>query len=215
MAMHIGIHRRLEPTVVDQFAEIHREAFAPLAVISAVRQSLTDDEFRDEVASPDVLKFLGFGPFDEAVALALLTNELSLVPWIDERFYAAKFPDAHARKAIFYFFTLLVAPEAQGGPWVTAMIEALAMHTALANGVVAFDCCEFNVREMLVPDLIRDIASKYVEVDCREVDVQHYYTYQFLAVREIDLRDIKEHGITIDLAVPASSVIPREESTPR
>ncbi len=55
---HVDVVTQVPDRVVDDFLEIYREAFAPLEVRSPARQSLTDDEFRHEMADPSVLKFV-------------------------------------------------------------------------------------------------------------------------------------------------------------
>ncbi|MCU1352206.1 MAG: hypothetical protein JWM05_1415 [Acidimicrobiales bacterium] len=194
----VTIESAIDEYTRERFLDLYHESFAPLAPLAAARQSFTDDEFRMEVDHPDVLKVVGWRG-DEIVAIALISTNLDVVPWISPDFYAQQFPDHYARRAIFYYSTLLVVPEERHGPWVHAITEAGALMTAVNDGLVAFDCCRFTSDEVQLPDMIREISNKYAIVETHEIDVQRYYAYVTHGVREIDLRDRKSHGVAISL----------------
>jgi hypothetical protein len=193
----------VDASVLDEFLTLYREAFKPIATVAAEKQALSDEEFARWGVDPAVMKFVGWDESGRPVALAMVTSDLGLVPWISPEFYESRYPDHFARKAIFYFTTLLVASQAQDGPWVAALVEAMTMRVALDRGIAAFDCCQFNVDVMGVPAFVREIGSRFAETDCREVDAQHFYAYEALAIRELDLRDHREDGIVIDLSDPS------------
>ena len=103
--------------VAQEFRAIYRAAFEPLMTRAPARQWLTDDEFMHEMTDPSVLKFVARATdTDEIVALSLMSTDLSTVPWISVPYFQTHFPDHFERNAIFYFGSLLVRPERQGGP---------------------------------------------------------------------------------------------------
>lgn len=206
----ITVERRMDLGVLDQFLPLYREAFKPIASVAAEKQALSDEEFSRWGTDPAVMKFIGWEESGNPVALAMVTTDLGLVPWISPEFYEKRYPDHFGRQAIFYFTTLLVAPHAQDGPWVAALVEAMTMRVALVRGIAAFDCCQFNVDVMGVPAFVKEIGSRVAETDCREVDAQHFYAYEALSIREIDLRDQRDDGIVMDLRDPSDSTANHE-----
>src|SRR3712207_1893444 len=94
-----------------EFLEVYRAAFAPLEKLAAARQSLTNDEFLEEMVDPSVVKFVARDAEGNAVGLAFMATDLTKVPWISVPFFEAQFPDHMARQAVFYFGAMLVRPD--------------------------------------------------------------------------------------------------------
>lgn len=180
--LRIEITTSLEPDVVERFLDLYREAFAPLEVQSAARQSLTDGEFREEMAHPAVVKWLGYLD-GEPVAMMFFSKDLSILPWISEPYFAHHFPDHYARGAIYYFGALLVQPDHRGGRVVKAMLEAGSRQIASDDAIAAFDCCAFNVAEVRLPEMIARIAGRLCDVTTHDIDTQHYYAYELRNLR--------------------------------
>jgi hypothetical protein len=202
--MRITIERSIGVETQEQFLAIYREAYAPLESLAAARQALNDEEFRDEMQMESVLKFVGWNNADEPCAMCFVATDLSVVPWISPAYFSGRFPEHFARNAIYYFGALLVRPVDQDGPWITKMLEALALKAASDRAVCAFDCCEFNVTQVGVPAFVAEMTARHAELETHEVDVQRYYAYVVGALREdavIDLRDGPAVGdeIFIDL----------------
>ncbi len=175
--MSITVERRIDDETPEEFLEVYRAAFAPLEALAAARQSLTDDEFREEMTDESVLKFVCQNRDGITVALSFVATDLSAVPWISPVYFAERFPEHYERHAIWYFGALLVLPEHQGGPWVNALLEEMVTAVVANDGIAAFDCCAFNVTEMGVPDFVEAATRRVAEVDCIEIDVQRYYAY--------------------------------------
>ena len=180
----VEILEQMPSSTADAFLGIYRASFEPLMTKSPARQWLTDDEFLHEMDDPKVLKFAAYAhDSEEIVALALLSSDLSTMPWISEPYFAQRFPDHHARKAIFYFGSLLVRPERQGGPWAKYLLEHLIHFVGEHDGIAAFDCCGFNVDTMALPDLIERACRPLIHVDMQELDRQTYYAGVFLGFK--------------------------------
>lgn len=171
----VDIVEAVPDAVADNFLAIYRAAFAPLDTRSPARQSLTEEEFRHDMRDPSVLKFVGRSLEDEIVAMALMSTDLGTVPWISEPFFAHKFPEHHARGAIYYFGALLVRPERQGGPWAKYLLDHCFHFLGQNQGIGCFDCCGFNVDEVALPDLIARAGQRAVHFRLEQLDRQEYF----------------------------------------
>ncbi len=190
-ALSITIDRHVDRDAVEPFLDLYRQSFAPLATRSAIRQWFTDDEFRHEMASDAVVKFIGRDEHGRPCALATLATDLATLPWLNPTYYRHHFPDHYERGAIYYISALLVRPDLQGGPWVRAMLHEIAGFILNNRGMTAFDCCDYNVSEVGLPDLVTAIAREVARVQIDEIDCQHYYAVELSEMAEdvIDLRD--------------------------
>lgn len=180
--MRIDTPALLPDDLVEDFLKVYRAAFEPLETRAAARQSLTDDEFVEELAHPAVLKWLAWDD-DHAdggrpAGMAFVTTDLSIVPWISLPYYQAHFPEHYARKAIYYFGGLLVHPEYQGSSAAAELLEASLGRCAADHAIAAFDCCGFNVEVKHFTDHIAEVCRRVsIECDLQEIDVQRYYAY--------------------------------------
>lgn len=172
--MPITVERVVPRPVAERFLPVYRQAFDHLRDTAAARQWLTDEEFLEEMADPDVWKFVGWSG-GEPVALLFTTNRLDKVPWINPGFYRARYPVEAATGRIWYFGGIVVADERRGGPWAALLMRRMT-HTILSDGgIVLYDCCAVNV-ERGVPALIDLVGRRLgVTVTHEEVDRQHYY----------------------------------------
>jgi hypothetical protein len=169
--------------LVEEFLSIYREAFLPLETLAPARQALTDAEFREEMVHPGVQKFVARNSEGEATALAFMTNDLTLVPWISVPYFAARYPDEFARQAIFYVGALLVRRQFQGGPWAAMLTDELVRYVAALGGVGAFDCCGYVTSTVKLPELIACVADG-VSVYHRELmDSQNYFAFDFQGLK--------------------------------
>lgn len=169
--------------IVEEFLPVYRRAFAPLEVLAAARQALTDDEFRDEMVDDRVIKFVARDSDGQAAALAFMATDLSVVPWVSVPYFAKRFPDHYARGAIFYVGALLVRAERQGGPWMKAIVDDMIRYVAEHQGVAAFDCCGFNTETVHLPDTLARATHRLAYAETAEIDVQRYYAYEMAGLR--------------------------------
>jgi hypothetical protein len=173
----------LPADMAEDFLKIYRAAFEPMEVLAAARQSLTDEEFLDELAHPDVFKWVAWDEFDTPCAMAFMATELSLMPWISIPYYKARFPEHYERKAIYYFGGLLVHPDYQGSSAAVDLIAAVVAKIGADNAIAAFDCCQFNV-DRRFPQMIADVAARVcVSVDPQVIDHQTYFAYDMRGVK--------------------------------
>lgn len=189
--MRITIQREIDDDTAESFLEIYQDSFAPLAKLAAARQSLTDHEFRTEMADPGVLKFLGWDKDGAACAMAFMANDLKAVPWISPAYFAERFPEHHDRNAIYYYQAMLVRPDHRGTDIIGHMLDAVIRKVAQNEAIAVIDCCRFNVEVVDFPGMVSSVANGITRFDEWEIDSQHYYAYQSygLLPSEIDLRD--------------------------
>ena len=168
--------------IAEEFLAIYRSAFRPLERLAPARQSLTDDEFAMEMVDERVLKFIAFDKEGQAVGLGTMATELSAVPWISPAYYEARFPDYFARGAIYYFGSLLVRAERQGGPWATVLLTEMSKRVLADAAIAAFDCCAYNVNVLRLPELIATVGHRLGRVETMELDPQQYFAYVFSTI---------------------------------
>jgi hypothetical protein len=163
--------------LVEQFLAVYRAAFAPLETRAAARQSLTDDEFREEMRDPRVTKLVAFDDAGEAGSMAIVATDLAVVPWISVPYYAQRFPEQYARGAVYYVNAAVVRPDRQGGPWAKVVLDALYRFVADNRAVMAFDSCGFNVDVIKLVESTARAAHRIAHVETVELDRQHYYAF--------------------------------------
>lgn len=168
---------------VEDFLRAYRAAFQPLEILAPARQSLTDDEFREEMTDARVLKFVARDEDGVATAMSFMTTDLTIVPWVSLPYYEHRFPEHYARNAICYVGALLVRPERQGGPWVKAVVDDVMTHITELRGILAFDCCGYNVDVVKLPDTLARAAHRIAFAETMELDQQRYYAYDMAGLR--------------------------------
>ena len=174
----VDILHDVPPDVAEEFLVIYRDAFEPLKAKSPARQWLSDEEFRHEMSDASVLKFVARAQDGEIVAMALMSTDLGTVPWISEPYFAAKYPEHYAAGNIFYIGAMLVRPDRQGGPWAKYLLDHMFHFFGERCAVGSFDCCQFNVDTVALPDLIARAAHPMIEVNWEILDRQTYYAGQ-------------------------------------
>ena len=171
------------PGLVEEFLGVYRAAFAPLEILAPARQSLTDAEFREEMTDDRVMKFVAYDATGEACAMSIVATDLAAVPWISVPYFAHRFPEHHARGAIYYFGALLVRAERQGGPWIKVIVDELVRFVAENRAVAAFDCCGYNAEVVKLPDTLARATHRLAFAETVELDQQRYYAYDMRGLR--------------------------------
>ncbi len=98
--------------------------------------------------------------------------------------------------------TLQIAPSHQDGPLIEAMIESFSLYIGLRKGVLVFDSCQWDIDNLAVPQFVERLGRRHVEANCSEIDAQRFYGYEVTAIKALDLRDRRDHGVEIDLTEP-------------
>lgn len=201
MGLRVSIERFVSPEVSRQLLSDHHDVFHPLDALAAEPQSLTDEMFQTLVEHPDVLLFIAWD--DELpVGLMMATTDLELIPWIQPKYFRTRYPDHAARKAIVYVPTLQIAASHQGTKVAEAMCEAFALWIVVRRGVLCFDSCAWDIENLGVPQFIEKYALRHIEGRADTLDSQHYFGYEAIALKSLDLRDRRDHGIEINVSEP-------------
>lgn len=214
--MRVTIERVVDdPNVVGEFLDLYRTAFAPLESIAAARQSLTDDEFREELAEESVLKFVGRDRDDRIVAMCLLANDLSQLPWLSPAFWHQRYPDQFERNAIYYVGAILVSPSVKGGMWFPRLLIETIRYVAARRGVGALDVCRHNAEDVNLPRIVAEVSASLAEVEVEHVDTQSYWAYVYSGLKSKGAPATPERPVPaaadeIDLRPPAASTISDE-----
>lgn len=197
--MRLTIEHTIEGPDEDVLLGLYRASIEYLAADAVGVQAYTDDEFRQQLHDPAMLKLVGRDGAGVPQALCLVTDDLSNVPWVSAPFYAKRFPDHYARGAILYVATIVVQPDAQATGYSFLLMKELARMLGERDGIGAFDCC--GVTQQLIPDLAERVARRFlVHVERQELDSQRYYAVVTEGIKpgafgeepEIDLVGLEE-----------------------
>ena len=167
-------------TVLDEptarlFWELYSADFGPLRTRAAARQVLHEDEFYEEMADPRVWKYVVHDVTGQPVGLTTLTKHLETVPWISPEYYQARFPQHHARQAIYYLGFTLVAQGSRQMSGFTTMMEAVAERVGADRAVCGYDICSFNNESMRFDEHIEAMLNRTRTVPVERLDSQTYY----------------------------------------
>ncbi len=162
---------------IDEYMGVYREAFDPLDELSPAKQSMTDEEFRDEMTSPTVTKYVVEDAEGRVIALACMTTDTSQVPWLSPKYYQKHFPEQFERQAIYFVGTILTHPERRGEHVLGSILDQMVIDVATNRGVAAFDCCEYNVEVVGLPEMISAVGERLCDFERQELDYQRYYAY--------------------------------------
>ena len=176
--MHTTELLRVDEDIAVRFWSLYDAAFAPLRTASPCRQALTEAEFLEEMEDERITKLVVWDG-DEAVAMALLATDLAAIPWISQDYFAARYPEQYARRAIFYLGAILTAPHRREAGNAQLLGDAMVRYVAERDGVFAFDCASLNHPYMY--DFGRHSCEGVIDYLPEELDTQHYYAISALS----------------------------------
>lgn len=164
---------------LNRFYTLYLTSFGPLRTRAVARQVLHHHEFNEEMVDPRIAKYVAWDEHGEPEALATLTNHLNAVPWISPEYFAARYPEQWARKAVYYWGFVLV-PRNQHRPFLfVELMNAVADKMAAERAVCAYDICAFNNATMRFGDQIARAVSRSHPVEFEVLDTQSYYGATF------------------------------------
>lgn len=177
MVKKISLEASLSDDEVAEMVALYRESMGPLSTLAAVRQDLDDEEFRAELHSDSVHRFVGRGETGEVSGLLILETDLGRVPWISTDFFEARYPELYAGNRIYYFGALLVRPTLRGADWGNALIEAGVRKTLYDDALAVADFCRFNIDVMGVPGMINNVGARLCRSRQVSLDTQTYFAF--------------------------------------
>lgn len=155
---------------------LYLEAFGPLRTLAAARQVLHRDEFMDEMSDPRVMKYVAWGEDGSPQAMATLTADLDAVPWISPEYYAARYPEHTARKAVYYWGFALARPDTQTSFLFRKIFQEILTKLAAEKAIVAYDICRFNNHTMRFAQQLETVGRRFADVTVENLDSQNYYS---------------------------------------
>lgn len=176
------------PVVIDDVVEGPRAAnlyelylvsFGTLRTEAAARHVMTLAEFEEEMRDPRILKYTVWRTPDDPVALCTITTHLDAVPWVSPDFYAARYPEHAARRAIYYMALALVHPEPGNYRLFEHVVRATVGPCAADHGVLAYDVCRYNDTTVQFGRRAEAGLRRLAPVRVGVVDVQSYYEAVF------------------------------------
>jgi len=167
----VRLLHHVTPELAEAVWQVHEEAFAEFADKSAFLTPADKAEWDGYMVDESVLKVIAWVD-GEVAGFMLIATDLGTVHWVDERFYARKYP---GRKVIYVTYTAV--SEAYRHPRVLKGLFETGLDWATErNAVVGFDSCSHNVERRFV-DLIARITRRYVGDEPEEVSSLHFFTF--------------------------------------
>jgi hypothetical protein len=172
----ITIETVLDADQVEGFYSLYLKAFGPLRTRAVARQVLHRDEFLAQMSDPRVWKFVAWGRDGHPAGLSTLTRDLSTVPWISPEYFAARFPEETARRAVYYWgFTLTRGPYRHHDRLFLAMLQAVAEVVSAGGGICGYDVCAYNNDTRNFAAQVERISHRLADVTFQVLDTQTYY----------------------------------------
>ncbi|GGK04400.1 hypothetical protein GCM10010123_37930 [Pilimelia anulata] len=197
--MRVTVESVLPARHVDAMFDLYVEAFAPLATKAVARHVLTRPEFAAEMADPRIEKYVAWDGDDRPVGLSTLALDLAAVPWVNPAHLAARYPEQHARGAIFYLGFTLVRHDLQGSRTYLELNNRAAIRSRAARAVVGIDVCAYN-RARNLPRSFAMIGRRH-GFGFGEVDQQRYFVLDPALAGRPD-------GVAVPRPVGGLSIVP-------
>jgi hypothetical protein len=175
--MKITIEQALDDARIARFYAFYRAAFEPMKTRAAARHTLSVDEFIDEMRDRRIDKYIAWNESGEAVGVATMTTDLTVLPWIEPAFHAARHPEQVARKALYYLGNILVDPAGDGIGVVKALGDTVVQVVADDRGVMAFDVSAYKA-ERAIGRMVSQLPAGH-GATVQVVDTQSYFTADF------------------------------------
>jgi hypothetical protein len=172
----ITIERVLSDEATNALYPTYLTAWESLLTKAAARHVLTLEEFAKEMSDPRIEKYVVRDGAGVAVALTTMTCDLSTMDWINQDYYASRYPDAVARGTMFYLgYTIVDATRRRSSAFMLMAAE-VNRRVAEAGGVVGFDICAYNDAFGIGRHTARLFGSSH-HIDT--LDAQTYYAADY------------------------------------
>ena len=163
--------------------DLYAEAFEPLQELALLNHLYPRESFEALVADERVTKLIAWID-GRPVGLAMITNELELVPQISPPFLHARYPEQAARGAVFFGIMVFVADSHRRSTAFARLIAGMGQITAEAGGVVVFDICRHNMAAIELDRQIATISRWFPGSSFEQVDEQRYFAATLPALPE-------------------------------
>lgn len=158
----------------DDLWNLYFVAFEPLQELALLNHLYPRAEFESLLADERVTKLIAWAE-GTPVGLAMITNELELVPQISPPFLHAKYPEQAADRSVFFGIMVFVADSHRRSTTFARLVAGMGQITADASGVVVFDICRHNMAAIELDKQIASISRWFPGSSFEQIDEQRYF----------------------------------------
>lgn len=158
----------------DDLWDLYFDAFEPLQELALLNHLYHRSDFDTLLADERVSKLIAWVE-GKPVGLAMITNELELVPQISPPFLRAKYPDQAGRQAVFFGIMVFVAETHRRSTTFARLVAGMGQITAAASGVVVFDICRHNMAAIELDKQLASISRWFPDSSFERIDEQSYF----------------------------------------
>lgn len=185
----------------DALWDLYLGAFEPLQELALLNHLYPRADFDALLDDERITKLIARSD-GEPVGLAMITNELQLVPQISPPFLHARYPEQAARQAVYFGIMVFVAEGHRRSTAFARLIAGMGQITAGVGGVVVFDICRHNMASIELDRQISSISRWFPGSSFEQVDEQRYFAATLPAAPERRLP-----VSTTPAATPVASVL--------
>nr|WP_269328698.1 GNAT family N-acetyltransferase [Kineosporia babensis] len=163
-----------------EFWALYQDAFQNLRHQAVQRHLMYDTEFKEVMLDERVTKYMvRDAQTGRLVALSTMTNDLHAVPLVSPEYFQHQYPELYAQQRIWYIGFLAVAPDYQGSPAASQLIERMCADVNAADGMFVVDICEHRSRRMFAIGIERMAAQHLPNLKRKRLDAQVFWGYEF------------------------------------
>jgi hypothetical protein len=170
----VGVETAPDPNTWDDLWDLYLTAFEPLQELALLNHLYSRAAFDLLLADERVSKLIAWYE-GRPVGLAMITNQLDIVPQISPPFLHRKYPEMAERQAVFFGIMIFVAASHRRTSAFARLIAGMGQITAQSNGVVVFDICRHNLEASELDRQIATISRWFPGSSFEQVDEQKYF----------------------------------------
>jgi hypothetical protein len=163
----------------ESLYRLYRRAFGPLRSRAAARQVLTRNEFLAQLEDHRIDKYVAWEGDVEPIGIVTVTRNLDAIPWISPEYFADRFPEQWARKAIYYLGFTLVRPATRRTSFLDTIVRLCVEPLVAEKAVIAYDVCSYNNDVLGFSTRIAEVLRRFSHSQPQELDSQIYYGVNF------------------------------------
>ena len=167
----------------DDLWDLYFETFEPLQELALLNHLYPRPDFEALLGDARVTKLIAWVE-GNPVGLAMITNELDLVPQISPPFLHAKYPEQASNRAVFFGIMLFVAESHRRSTTFARLVAGMGQLTAQASGVAVFDVCRHNMAAVELDKQIESMARWFPGSSFEQIDEQSYFAATLPALPE-------------------------------
>lgn len=156
--------------------EMYADAFADVDTLAAQRHLMYPDEFRSVMTDIRVRKYVALRG-SEMVGMSVMTNDLAAWPLVSPRYFARRWPEHYARRAIFYIGFICAVGN---GLLYRDLITAMYPPVIEADGIAVMDFCAHNIDTHRMPQRTHALLRRVnPAAQSGAIDAQTFWAVRF------------------------------------